>query len=43
MNHVLIVDDEAEIRESLESILKEEGYLVTSAATAGVRQISSSV
>jgi two-component system, NtrC family, nitrogen regulation response regulator NtrX len=34
MNHVLIVDDEAEIRESLESILKEEGYLVTSAATA---------
>ena len=35
MNHVLIVDDEAEIRESLESILKEEGYLVTTAATAG--------
>jgi two-component system, NtrC family, nitrogen regulation response regulator NtrX len=34
VNHVLIVDDEAEIRESLESILKEEGYLVTSAATA---------
>jgi len=33
MNHVLIVDDEAEIRESLESILKEEGYLVTSAGT----------
>ncbi len=35
MNHVLIVDDEAEIRESLESILQEEGYLVTTAATAG--------
>ncbi len=35
MNHVLIVDDEAEIRESLESILKEEGYVVTTAATAG--------
>ncbi|CAN5541503.1 sigma-54 dependent transcriptional regulator [soil metagenome] len=34
MNHVLIVDDEAEIRESLESILTEEGYIVTSAATA---------
>ena len=29
MNHVLIVDDEAEIRESLENILTEEGYLVT--------------
>ncbi len=35
MNHVLIVDDEAEIRESLESILKEEGYIVTSTGTAG--------
>ena len=34
MNHVLIVDDEAEIRESLESILAEEGYLVTSTGTA---------
>ncbi|MDE3104262.1 MAG: sigma-54-dependent Fis family transcriptional regulator [Acidobacteriota bacterium] len=34
MNHVLIVDDEAEIRSSLESILSEEGYLVTTAATA---------
>jgi two-component system nitrogen regulation response regulator NtrX len=34
LNHVLIVDDEAEIRESLESILREEGYLVTSASTA---------
>ncbi len=34
MNHVLIVDDEAEIRESLESILSEEGYVVTTAATA---------
>ena len=35
LNHVLIVDDEAEIRESLESILREEGYLVTTAGTAG--------
>ena len=35
MNHVLIVDDEAEIRESLEGILREEDYLVTTAATAG--------
>ena len=35
MNHVLIVDDEQEIRESLESILREEDYLVTTAATAG--------
>ena len=34
MNHVLIVDDEAEIRDSLESILREEDYLVTTAATA---------
>lgn len=34
MNHVLIVDDEAEIRESLEGILREEGYLVTTSATA---------
>src|ERR1017187_8211593 len=34
MNHVLIVDDEAEIRDSLESILTEEGYAVASAATA---------
>ncbi len=35
MNHILIVDDEAEIRDSLESILREEGYIVTTAATAG--------
>ena len=34
MNHVLIVDDEQEIRESLESILREEEYLVATAATA---------
>ena len=34
MNHVLIVDDEAEIRESLEGILREEGYAVTTSATA---------
>jgi len=35
MNHILIVDDETEIRESLQTILSEEGYLVTTAATAG--------
>ena len=35
MNHVLIVDDEAEIRDSLRTILEEEGYLVTTAGTAG--------
>jgi len=34
VNHVLIVDDEQEIRDSLESILREEEYLVTTAATA---------
>ncbi|QHN04826.1 sigma-54-dependent Fis family transcriptional regulator [Granulicella sp. WH15] len=34
MNHVLIVDDETEIRESLQSILEEEGYAVTCAGTA---------
>jgi two-component system nitrogen regulation response regulator NtrX len=34
LNHVLIVDDEAEIRESLEDILREEGYIVTTSATA---------
>ena len=34
MNHVLVVDDEAEIRSSLEDILREEGYGVASAATA---------
>ena len=34
MIHVLIVDDEAEIRASLEEILSEEGYGVASAGTA---------
>jgi two-component system, NtrC family, nitrogen regulation response regulator NtrX len=34
MNHILVVDDEAEIRTSLEEILREEGYGVSSAATA---------
>src|SRR4029078_3945752 len=34
MNHVLVVDDEAEIRSSLEEILNEEGYAVGTAATA---------
>ncbi len=33
MNHVLIVDDEAEIRDSLAEILAEEGYAVTTTAT----------
>ena len=34
MNHILIVDDEAEIRTSLEEILREEGYSVATAGTA---------
>jgi two-component system nitrogen regulation response regulator NtrX len=34
MNHILIVDDEAEIRESLQEILREEGYSVVTAGTA---------
>ena len=34
MNHVLIVDDEAHIRESLEAILREEDYTVSTAGTA---------
>jgi two-component system nitrogen regulation response regulator NtrX len=34
LNHVLIVDDEAEIRASLEAILREEDYAVTTAASA---------
>jgi two-component system, NtrC family, nitrogen regulation response regulator NtrX len=34
MSHVLVVDDETEIRESLSEILREEGYTVTSTATA---------
>ena len=33
MNHVLIIDDESEIRDSLEEILREESYAVTTAAT----------
>ncbi len=34
MNHVLIVDDESKIRDSLQNILEEESYIVTTAATA---------
>ena len=34
MNHVLIVDDAADIRDSLEAILREEDYTVTTAGTA---------
>ena len=34
MNHVLIVDDEVDIRDSLEAILREEDYTVTTAGTA---------
>jgi two-component system, NtrC family, nitrogen regulation response regulator NtrX len=39
MNHVLVVDDEANIRESLEEILREEGYGVASAATAAEAKV----
>jgi len=35
MNYILVVDDEKEIRNSLEEILGEEGYGVACAATAG--------
>jgi len=34
LTHILVVDDEAEIRESLEGILGEEGYATASAGTA---------
>ncbi len=34
MSHILIVDDEAEIRESLAEILKEEGFTVTTTGSA---------
>ena len=34
MNHVLVIDDESEIRTSLEEILREEEYAVATAATA---------
>src|SRR5208282_2939030 len=34
MNHILVVDDEAEIRSSLEEILREEGYGVAGACDA---------
>ncbi len=33
MTHILIVDDEADIRESLEAILREENYAVTTTGT----------
>jgi two-component system nitrogen regulation response regulator NtrX len=34
MNHILIVDDETDIRESLQAILAEEDYSITTAGTA---------
>ena len=34
MNHILVVDDEADIRATLQAILAEEGYAVTTASTA---------
>src|SRR5246500_4489143 len=39
MNHVLVVDDETEIRASLEEILREEGYAVASAASAAEAKV----
>jgi two-component system nitrogen regulation response regulator NtrX len=39
MNHVLVVDDEAEIRASLEEILREEGYGVATAASAAEAKV----
>jgi two-component system, NtrC family, nitrogen regulation response regulator NtrX len=33
LTHILIVDDEADIRESLEAILREEEYTITTAGT----------
>ncbi len=39
MNHILVVDDEAEIRNSLEEILREEDYGVTCAASAAEAMI----
>ena len=34
MNHILVVDDESDIRESLSEILAEEGYSITATASA---------
>lgn len=39
MNHILVVDDEAEIRASLEEILREEGYGVATAANAAEAKV----
>ncbi|HEX4020465.1 MAG TPA: sigma-54 dependent transcriptional regulator [Acidobacteriaceae bacterium] len=35
MNHVLVVDDETDIRTTLQAILSDEGYAVATASTAG--------
>lgn len=34
MNHILVIDDEPDIRRTLEEILSEEGYAVTTSSTA---------
>jgi two-component system nitrogen regulation response regulator NtrX len=39
MNHILVVDDEENIRTSLEEILREEGYAVASAATSAEAKV----
>jgi len=39
VNHILVVDDEAEIRSSLEEILTEEGYAVATAASAAEAKV----
>ena len=38
MNAILVVDDEPEIRSSLEEILAEEGYSVAGAGSAWARR-----
>jgi CheY-like chemotaxis protein len=43
MNHVLIVDDEADIRESLQAILSEEDYIITTSSATRITRLSCSI